>query len=248
MTILGLLFARWLRSRRAEHLATSDVSTSTSGVLAAASAPVNDAATDVEPEAVAEPRYRPDNPFADLIPAPAAQIPIAAPAAEQPSALVASTLYGAGEAVHVWGDADIAFELFLAQRWEPTSPGAALWHRRRARAIAQLIQQQDVAESWFHVEHLLCDRPTRMASFSGGPLDGSQCRVTVPPATLRVARRPDGNGLAGAYLVQEVSPALEREPECLLPRAPREATIIGSYRWSEFGECFEWSGAAGDAP
>ncbi len=119
----------------------------------------------------------------------------------------------------------------------------AAWHRRRARAIAKLVQAQDAELGWFNSEHLLCDRPTRLALFVGGPFDGGECRVDLEPRCIRVAHRPTGEGLDGAHLAQEVRPEIG---SIILP-APVDAKIVGEYRWDDDNEWFEWFPGGSDA-
>ncbi len=173
-----------------------------------------------------------------------------APEATEVGDLVPATLSDTenDEPLHRWDDRDIAIELRAARHLEVQAPGGecrlaargrratAAWHRRRARAIAGLIQAQDAALGWYHAEHLLCDRPTRLAPFAGGPFDASHCRIDAEPYAIRVAHRPRGEGLDGAFLVQEIRGSIDSTK---LPM-PTDAEIIGQYRWMDADERFDW--------
>jgi hypothetical protein len=159
-------------------------------------------------------------------------------------------------ALHVWSDNDVAFELAGAERCEYRIADAvdcgdpmraevlqnlAKWHRRRARAIALLVQASDARRGWYHAETLLDPIPSRTVRFYGGPFDGREFVVIDPPRTMWIAHRPDGEALEGAYLIFEVWTPHDSLPPATPIAPPSGGAPLGWYSFGFLRDRFEWS-------
>jgi hypothetical protein len=176
-------------------------------------------------------------------------------ATRTPREIVAALRGAEEDAPYVFSGADVEFEIEASHRvvrasWGLTVgiPGqramleVALWHRRRAAAIARIVEEQEQRRGWCNVDLLLPDTSWRRATFYGGPLDREDRAVNEPVWSMWLARREGGEGLGDMTFVHPAigSVTCPNDPSTPPPPLPDGGSLLGLYVWEVRLDRYEW--------